>query len=50
MKKPSKAFRARAVHRTLLKTAAIAMLGLGAAWAHAQNAIQSITGAVQGGS
>jgi type IV pilus assembly protein PilQ len=49
MKKPSKPFRARAVHRTLLKTAAIAMLGLGAAWAHAQNAIQSITGAVQGG-
>jgi type IV pilus assembly protein PilQ len=49
MKKPSKPFRAHAVHRTLLKTAAIAMLGLGAAWAHAQNAIQSITGAVQGG-
>jgi len=49
MKKPSKAIQARAVHRTLLKTAAIAMLGLGAAWAHAQNAIQSITGAVQGG-
>jgi type IV pilus assembly protein PilQ len=49
MKKPSKALQARAVHRTLLKTAAIAMLGLGAAWAHAQNAIQSITGAVQGG-
>lgn len=50
MKKPSKAIQAHAVHRTLLKTAAIAMLGLGAAWAHAQNAIQSITGAVQGGS
>ncbi|TNF54636.1 MAG: AMIN domain-containing protein, partial [Burkholderiales bacterium] len=49
MKKPSKPYRAHAVHRTLLKTAAIAMLGLGAAWAHAQNAIQSITGAVQGG-
>jgi len=49
MKKPSEARRAAAVHRTLLKTAAIAMLGLGAAWAHAQNAIQSITGAVQGG-
>ncbi|TNF63217.1 MAG: type IV pilus secretin PilQ [Burkholderiales bacterium] len=28
----------------------MAMLGLGTAWAHAQNAIQSITGTVQGGS
>jgi len=49
MKKPSEAPRASAVYRTLLKTAALAMCGLGATWAHAQNAIQSITGAVQGG-
>ncbi|HMN94364.1 MAG TPA: type IV pilus secretin PilQ [Hydrogenophaga sp.] len=28
----------------------MAVLGLGAAWAHAQNAIQSITGSMQGGS
>lgn len=49
MNKPSKVLRAGAVQRTLLKTAAIAVLGLGAAWAHAQNAIQSITGSMQGG-
>ncbi len=50
MNKPSKVLRAGAVQRTLLKTAAMAVLGLGAAWAHAQNAIQSITGSMQGGS
>lgn len=50
MNKPSKVLRAGAVQRTLLKTAAMAVLGLGTAWAHAQNAIQSITGSMQGGS
>ncbi|MEZ5644494.1 MAG: type IV pilus secretin PilQ [Burkholderiaceae bacterium] len=49
MKKPSKAVRAGVVQGRLLRAAAVAMLGWGAAWAHAQNAIQSITGTIQGG-
>lgn len=47
--KPNKATVFTAVQRGMLKGALFACMTLTAVWAHAQNAIQSVTGGVQGG-
>ena len=49
MNKPNRATRFAAMGRGALKGAAIACMTLTAVWAQAQNAIQSITGGIQGG-
>jgi type IV pilus assembly protein PilQ len=49
MNKPNKATGFSAVERGVLKGAIFACMSLSAFWVHAQNAIQSITGGVQGG-
>lgn len=49
MNKPYRAAGMGAVERRVLKVALVACLGLSAAWAQAQNAIQSVTGGLQGG-
>ena len=49
MNKPNKATGFSAVERGVLKGAVFACMTLSSFWVHAQNAIQSITGGVQGG-
>ena len=49
MNKPNRATGFSAVERGVLKGAVFACMTLSCVWAHAQNAIQSITGGVQGG-
>ncbi|WP_428288197.1 type IV pilus secretin PilQ [Hydrogenophaga sp.] len=49
MNKPNKATGFSAVERGVLRGAVFACMTLSSFWAHAQNAIQSITGGVQGG-
>lgn len=49
MNQSHKALGRGAMERKLLKGAALVFLTLGAAWAQAQNAIQSLTGGAQGG-
>ena len=49
MNKPNKANGFSAVERGVLKGAVFACMTLSSFWVHAQNAIQSITGGVQGG-
>ena len=49
MIKPNMANTTGACARTLLKSALLASMALTTVWAHAQNAIQALTGGVQGG-
>ena len=49
MNKPNRATGVSAVERGFLKGAVFACMTLSSFWVHAQNAIQSITGGVQGG-
>lgn len=49
MNKPNKATGFAAVERGVLRGAIFACMALTSVWAQAQNAIQSITGGVQGG-
>ena len=49
MKKPNKATGFSAVERGVIRGAVFACVALASFWANAQNAIQSITGGVQGG-
>jgi len=49
MIKPNMANTIGACARTLLKSALLASMALTTVWAHAQNAIQALTGGVQGG-
>jgi len=49
MNKPYRAAGMGAMERRVLKVALMVCMGLSSAWAQAQNAIQSVTGGIQGG-